>query len=55
MPRNFVIDPTGAFLLTANQDTDNIVTFRIDQHTGNLEPTGHVAAVPTPVCLKFSP
>ena len=53
-PRNFVIDPTGTFLLAANQDTDTIVTFRIDLETGALEPTGHVATVPTPVCLKFS-
>ena len=52
-PRNFAIDPTGAFLLAANQRTDNIVTFRIDQQSGRLESTGHVAEVPTPVCLKF--
>ena len=52
-PRNFAIDPTGAFLLAANQDTDTIVTFRIDQQTGKLQSTGHVAEVPTPVCLKF--
>ena len=52
-PRNFAIDPTGAFLLAANQETDNIVTFRIDQQSGRLESTGHVAEVPTPVCLKF--
>ena len=54
VPRNFVIDPSGAFLLAANQDTDTVVTFRIDAATGELTPTGHVAAVPTPVCLKFS-
>ena len=29
-PRNFVIDPTGHFLLVANRDTDNIVIFSID-------------------------
>lgn len=52
-PRNFAIDPTGTFLLAANQDTDTIVTFRIGQQTGRLESTGHVADVPTPVCLKF--
>ena len=27
--------------------------FRIDAATGELAPTGHVAAVPTPVCVKF--
>ncbi len=53
-PRNFAIDPTGRFLLVANQHTDNVVSFRIDAHTGRLKPAGHVAAIPVPVCLKFS-
>ncbi len=52
-PRNFAIDPTGTFLLAANQKSDNVVTFRIDGKTGRLTPTGHVAEVPSPVCLKF--
>ena len=52
-PRNFVIDPTGKFLLVANQHTDNVVVFNIDAQTGRLKPSGHVATVPIPVCLKF--
>lgn len=52
-PRNFIIDPTGRFLLAANQESDTIVTLGIDQLTGRLKPTGHVAEVPAPVCLKF--
>jgi 6-phosphogluconolactonase len=52
-PRNFTIDPTGRFLLAANQHSDTVVTLRIDQNTGRLKPTGLVAEVPTPVCLKF--
>jgi len=52
-PRNFTIDPMGRFLLVANQQSDTIVTLRIDQSTGRLKPTGYVAEVPTPVCLKF--
>ncbi|MGH9968788.1 MAG: lactonase family protein [Pyrinomonadaceae bacterium] len=52
-PRNFTIDPTGRFLLVANQHTDNVVTFRIDTQTGRLKPTGRVAEIPVPVCLKF--
>ena len=27
-PRNFGIDPTGRYLLAANQDSDSIVVFR---------------------------
>jgi 6-phosphogluconolactonase len=52
-PRNFVIDPTGKFLLVANQDSDNVVTFRIDQTSGKLIDIGVETTVPSPVCLKF--
>jgi 6-phosphogluconolactonase len=52
-PRNFALDPSGAWLLVANQNSDNLVTLRIDQQTGRLE---HVATtdVPTPVCVLFA-
>lgn len=53
-PRNFAIDPTGTFLLVANQKSDNIVVFRRDSDTGRLSFTGQVAQVPSPVCLKFT-
>ena len=52
-PRNFAIDPTGKFLLAANQESNNIVTFRIDAITGALTPTGDVAEAPAPVCIAF--
>jgi len=52
-PRNFVIDPSGQFLLVANQRSDNVVTLAIDPRTGRLKPTGNVAEIPVPVCLKF--
>jgi 6-phosphogluconolactonase len=52
-PRNFAIDPTGNFLLAANQDTNNIVTFRINKENGTLEKTGTEIEVPRPVCIKF--
>lgn len=52
-PRNFVIDPSGRFLLVANQRSDNVVIFRIDAKTGRLTPSGQVAQIPAPVCLKF--
>jgi 6-phosphogluconolactonase len=50
-PRNFAIDPTGRFLLAANQESGNIVVFRIDASTGRLTPTGEVVEVPAPVCI----
>jgi 6-phosphogluconolactonase len=52
-PRNFGIDPTGKFLLAENQSSGSIVVFRINSQSGHLEPTGHRADVPNPVCVKF--
>jgi 6-phosphogluconolactonase len=53
-PRNFSIDPTGKFLLAANQESNNIVIFRIDPTTGALTPTGEITEAPAPVCIIFS-
>src|SRR6266404_1634474 len=52
-PRNFAIDPTGKFLLAANQESNNIVVFRVDSTTGALSPTGDTVEVPAPVCIAF--
>ncbi|MGC1452932.1 MAG: lactonase family protein [Candidatus Sulfotelmatobacter sp.] len=52
-PRNFVIDPTGSWLLVANQDSNNIVVFGIDHKTGHLSPAGESVQLSSPVCLRF--
>jgi len=52
-PRNFVIDPTGNYLLAANQDSDNIIVFKRDKQTGLLK-QGDEIKVPKPVCLKMT-
>jgi 6-phosphogluconolactonase len=52
-PRNFQIDPTGAYLFAANQDSDSVVQFRIDPKSGKLTPTGKKLELPVPVCLLF--
>jgi len=52
-PRNFKIDPTGAYLFAANQDSGNIVQFRIDPKSGRLKPTGKTLEVSKPVCVQF--
>ncbi|MGI9552467.1 MAG: lactonase family protein [Aurantibacter sp.] len=54
-PRNFVIDPSGNYLLVGNQNSDLIVIFKRDKKTGLLRPTGKTIAIGSPVCLKFSP
>ena len=52
-PRNFMIDPTGNFVLVANQNTDNVVVFKRNKATGLLTPTGTEIKVSKPVCLKM--
>lgn len=52
-PRNFIIDPTGNYLLVANQESDNIVIFKRDKSTGLLKETGLQIQVPKPVCLQM--
>ncbi len=52
-PRNFNFDPSGNFLLVANQNSDNIVIFKIDKQTGLLTDTGNRISVGNPVCLKW--
>jgi 6-phosphogluconolactonase len=52
-PRGFAIDPTGQYLLAANQESGNIVEFKIDQGTGALTPTGEEVKVSAPVSVAF--
>jgi len=53
IPRNFGIDPTGAWLLVANEKSDNVVVFSIATMTGKLRPTGQIIEVGAPMCVKF--
>jgi 6-phosphogluconolactonase len=52
-PRNFAIDPSGNFLLVANQYTNEVVIFKIDKPTGMLTDTGKKITLCSPVCLVF--
>jgi 6-phosphogluconolactonase len=52
-PRHFAFDPTGQYLVVANQDTYSLVTFRMDPISGELSATEPAAQVPTPVCICF--
>lgn len=54
-PRNFVIDPTGNYLLVANRHTNNIVIFERNQDTGMLASTGEEIKISQPVCLIMIP
>jgi 3-carboxymuconate cyclase len=52
-PRNFNFDPSGNFLLAANQNSDEIVIFKTDKKTGLLKDTGKRISVGKPVCIKW--
>jgi 6-phosphogluconolactonase len=54
-PRNFGINPTGHYLIAANQDSNTLAVFRVDFQTGALQPVGDPIAAPKPVCVKFLP
>jgi 6-phosphogluconolactonase len=54
-PRNFLIDPTGNWLLVANQNGKNVVVFKRDAATGALTDTHKRLDLPAPVCLKMEP
>lgn len=52
-PRNFNFDPSGNYLLAANQNSDDIVIFKIDRKKGLLTDTGKRISVPNPVCITW--
>jgi len=52
-PRNFVIDPTGKFLLVGSSASNQIVSFFINATTGILTPTGAVTNSPGAICIQI--
>ena len=52
-PRNFNISPDGQHLIVANQDSNNLVVFKIDQTTGKLTASGSTVQVSRPTCIKY--
>ncbi len=51
-PRNFQISPDGNFILVANQNGNNLVSYKRDATTGLMNFIAEVAA-PAPVCILF--
>jgi 6-phosphogluconolactonase len=52
-PRHLAMDPSGAWLLIANQDSDNIAVFARNKKTGRLSPSGQSFPLAKPMCLVF--
>ena len=53
VPRDFNIDPTGKYMIVANQDKDNLVVYTIDPQTGKLTFLHESIAVKAPICVAF--
>ncbi len=53
VPRHLTLDPTGHFLLVANQGSDNIAIFPRDVNSGQLSSTGKSFPLSKPQCLVF--
>jgi 6-phosphogluconolactonase len=52
IPRDFSLDSSGKFLITAHQKSDDLFSFFVDD-AGRLGPTGHSLKLGTPVCIKM--
>lgn len=53
-PRDFDLDPTEAFVVVVNQNTDNATLYARDLETGKLSLLQKDVAVPEGVCVLFS-
>jgi 6-phosphogluconolactonase (cycloisomerase 2 family) len=54
-PRGFTIDPTGNFLYSCNQRSDNLTSYRINRETGVPKFIGQYVAAGSPSCMIFLP
>lgn len=52
-PRDFVMDPTEAFIIASNQNSSNLVIYSRDAESGKLTLLQSDINVPNPVCVKF--
>jgi len=53
-PRHFALDPTGAYLLVANQGSDSLTVYTVHPRTGQIRPVGHpVTGVALPTVVAF--
>lgn len=54
-PREFLIDPTGKWLIVGNQESGAFYVFRRDVATGRLDPDARKIALSKPVDFKLVP
>lgn len=54
-PRHFALSPDGAWLICANRDSNNLVSFRVNPATGALVRSSTLEGIPKPTCVLFMP
>ena len=54
VPRHLALDPSGHWLLIANQESDNISVLARDPKTGKLTDSGKSFPLSRPQCLVFA-
>jgi 6-phosphogluconolactonase len=55
-PRHFAIDPTGGYLIVANQDAGSITVYSVHPRSGQLRPVGRPTPnIDLPACVVFVP
>jgi 6-phosphogluconolactonase len=54
-PRNFNLTPDGAYLIVGNQNSNRLLSFRRDENSGQISPTGEYLDVHKPVYIDFLP
>ncbi|MCF0050359.1 lactonase family protein [Dyadobacter sp. LJ53] len=52
-PRDFNFDPSGKFMIVANQSTDNLIVYDVDAATGKLAFKAESIGVKAPICVAF--
>lgn len=54
-PRHFKIDPSGKWLICANQDSNDLSVLPLNPETGLLGAPGAKVSAPSPTCVLFVP
>jgi 6-phosphogluconolactonase len=53
VPRGFVLSPAAGFLVAGAQNSDQVMSFKVDAAAGKLTPVGNPINVGSPVCVRF--
>ena len=54
-PRHFSVSQDGSWLICANRDSNNLVSFRVNPSSGRLSACHQLAGIPKPTCILIMP